>query len=218
MAESEQRIAQSRTVATDSVSQRSGTSRPPSPDGLTRITSANFLADHSSYCQHHTAHTDTEFQNAVDDDESSNGDNTELTEKDTEDIQGGKGTPQGEGLDRIVSEVRMGIPDQHDIEASRKLERKKTSRSTRSARDPNLVGWDGLSDPENPKNWPSGRKWAATFVVSSFTFISPVSSSMVAPALTAIGTEFNVCAEPLLSVVVSQMLTWYRLLQKQNSH
>jgi hypothetical protein len=28
----------------------------------------------------------------------------------------------------------------------------------------NLVDWDGPDDPENPKNWAKGRKWAATLV------------------------------------------------------
>ena len=52
--------------------------------------------------------------------------------------------------------------------------------------------WDGPNDPANPKNWTFKQKWAATFVVSSFTFISPVSSSMVAPALGAISREFGI--------------------------
>ncbi|KAI1396269.1 hypothetical protein F4819DRAFT_143512 [Hypoxylon fuscum] len=51
-------------------------------------------------------------------------------------------------------------------------------------RDPNLVMWSGPDDPENPKNWSMGKKWAATLVVS-FTFISPVSLLMVALALAA---------------------------------
>lgn len=45
---------------------------------------------------------------------------------------------------------------------------------------------------DKPKNWTIKRKWAATFVVSSFTFISPVSSSMVAPALGAMSRDLDV--------------------------
>lgn len=58
--------------------------------------------------------------------------------------------------------------------------------------DPNLVGWNGPNDPENPKNWSFGRKWAATAIVSAFTFISPVSSSMVAPALPILKAQFHI--------------------------
>lgn len=54
------------------------------------------------------------------------------------------------------------------------------------------VDWDGPDDVENPLNWSIGRKWAATVVVSAFTFISPVSSSMVAPAIPSISQDLNI--------------------------
>ncbi|OAA64230.1 major facilitator superfamily transporter multidrug resistance [Niveomyces insectorum RCEF 264] len=59
-------------------------------------------------------------------------------------------------------------------------------------RDPNLVKWDGPDDPENPKNWIFSRKWAAVFIVSLFTLISPVSSSMIAPAIPEISRELHI--------------------------
>lgn len=65
------------------------------------------------------------------------------------------------------------------------------------------VSWDGPDDPENPKNWSFKRKWAATIVVSSFTFISPVSSSMVAPALSSIAAEFHITNEVESQLVLS---------------
>ena len=81
--------------------------------------------------------------------------------------------------------------------------------------DANQVSWDGPDDPENPKNWSFKRKWAATIVVSSFTFISPVSSSMVAPALSTIASEFHITNEVesqlVLSIFVSCQILgfWY---------
>ena len=69
--------------------------------------------------------------------------------------------------------------------------------------DINKVTWDGPEDPENPKNWSFKRKWAATIVVSSFTFISPVSSSMVAPALSTIAAEFGITNEVESQLVLS---------------
>lgn len=65
------------------------------------------------------------------------------------------------------------------------------------------VSWNGPEDPENPKNWSFKRKWAATIVVSSFTFISPVSSSMVAPALSTIAAEFHITNEVESQLVLS---------------
>lgn len=67
--------------------------------------------------------------------------------------------------------------------------------------DPNLIKWEGPDDPENPKNWNISKKWAAVFIVSLFTFISPVSSSMVAPALPDIGRDLDITSS------VEQILT-----------
>ncbi|KAF2723576.1 MFS general substrate transporter [Polychaeton citri CBS 116435] len=72
------------------------------------------------------------------------------------------------------------------------IQRNISTRSKKSMKDPDLVTWDGPDDPENPKNWTRKRKWAATAVVSLFTFISPVSSSMVAPALADVAQDFGV--------------------------
>src|ERR1700716_3474733 len=46
-------------------------------------------------------------------------------------------------------------------------------------------------------------------IVSSFTFISPVSSSMVAPALTSIASEFNISNEVELSLTLSIFVLAY---------
>jgi multidrug resistance protein len=74
---------------------------------------------------------------------------------------------------------------------AKSMNRKPSTRSRRSEKDTSLVTWDGPGDPTNPKNWSRQRKWAATITVSLFTFISPVSSSMIAPALFDIATEFG---------------------------
>jgi hypothetical protein len=100
-------------------------------------------------------------------------------------------------ITRTVSEVRDGIANQReDIEiegqplSASELEKAPSRRS--QPRDPNLVTWDGPDDPANPKAWSFKRKWAAVSVVSMFTFISPVSSTMLAPATTAIGRELGI--------------------------
>ncbi|OJI79834.1 hypothetical protein ASPTUDRAFT_130551 [Aspergillus tubingensis CBS 134.48] len=57
--------------------------------------------------------------------------------------------------------------------------------------DPYLVTWRGADDPDYPKNWPRNRKWKNTCAVSLFVFISPVSSSMIAPALQDVGESLG---------------------------
>lgn len=58
-------------------------------------------------------------------------------------------------------------------------------------------------------SWPERQKWAAALAVSSFTFISPISSSMVAPAVTQIGVELNITNPTELSMLVSVFVLAY---------
>ncbi|ETW87033.1 major facilitator superfamily [Heterobasidion irregulare TC 32-1] len=72
-----------------------------------------------------------------------------------------------------------------------------------------IVDWDGPDDPENPKNWPSRRKWTAAGVVAAFTFISPVTSSIGAPAGAAIARDFGIHNESLVAMTVSIFVLAY---------
>lgn len=112
---------------------------------------------------------------------------------------------------RTVSHVRDGIETRHDVEAALPLEQHPTPRHLA---DPNLVTWN-TDDPENPKTWETGQKWAAVFVVSTFTLISPVSSTMTAPALGSIASELNITNEfekqlSLSIFVLGKSLSFFR--------
>ncbi|CAE6398921.1 unnamed protein product [Rhizoctonia solani] len=67
----------------------------------------------------------------------------------------------------------------HDIEASVSKEKS------------DFVDWDSPDDLKNPRNWTFRHRWAATAVVSLFTFMSPLASSMVAPALPQVTRELG---------------------------
>lgn len=113
------------------------------------------------------------------------------------------------GQERTYEEIRGGVPYEHDVEASPPaLEKKNT---TKSIRDPNLVTWDSDTDPENPKNWTMKRKWAATFIVSAFTLVSPVSSSMISPALGSISAEFKITNEVEAQLTLSIFVLAYAI-------
>lgn len=45
--------------------------------------------------------------------------------------------------------------------------------------DEDLVTFDGAGDPMNPKNWPKRKKWATTFIVALYVFLSPFASSIL---------------------------------------
>ncbi|KAI0164664.1 major facilitator superfamily domain-containing protein [Xylariaceae sp. FL1272] len=90
-----------------------------------------------------------------------------------------------------VSEIHDEFQNQRDPELGPPLH-EKISTTAPDPNDPNLVTWTGPDDPENPKNWKYSKKWGAVFTVSLFTLISPVSSSLVAPALEKIGEELHI--------------------------
>jgi MFS family permease len=54
------------------------------------------------------------------------------------------------------------------------------------------VTWDGADDTKNPKNWSFKRRWGITALVSLVTFMTPMSSAIIAPASNAIGDEFGI--------------------------
>ncbi|KAF7970479.1 hypothetical protein HWV62_23837 [Athelia sp. TMB] len=83
--------------------------------------------------------------------------------------------------------------------------------STESDGDTLIVDWEGPDDPENPKNWSKHRKWVAVFIVSSFTFISPVSSSMIAPASTQLAAEFGITSTVTIALVTSIFVLAYAI-------
>ncbi|KAL6237200.1 hypothetical protein BDW75DRAFT_249283 [Aspergillus navahoensis] len=77
--------------------------------------------------------------------------------------------------------------------------------------EPKLVTWFSPQDHENPLNWSYARKWSATLLVSCFTFISPVSSTMVAPALHEIADEFKIQSDIGRYLIMSIFLLAYAL-------
>ena len=52
-------------------------------------------------------------------------------------------------------------------------------------------------------SWPSRRKWAATFVVASFAFISPISSTMAAPAGFQTALDLGVRSHVVIALMYS---------------
>jgi hypothetical protein len=166
-------------------------SRPSSPP-LHRLLSNQFPDDHSVY-----HHEEGEGTHVKEDAESLH--KTETQRRTAESLSGdddsvaetekGDQATSGE-QETTYEEIQGGIPYEHDVEAAApRLEKQK---SNRSARDPNLITWDSVDDPANPKNWSMRRKWAATLIVSCFTLVSPISSSMISPALSSISAEFHI--------------------------
>ncbi|KAI0101659.1 major facilitator superfamily domain-containing protein [Nemania sp. FL0031] len=151
---------------------------------------ATQMRDFAEIEKPHNHDTDTDVE---DDDDSSSITNSAVSSSWEEDREEGSRPASNNALSRHVSEseVRDGFQNQRDPELGPELT-EKVDTTAPNPDDPNLVTWTGPDDPQNPKNWTFSKKWAAVFTVSLFTLISPISSSLVAPALEKIGDELNI--------------------------
>ncbi|ESK90159.1 mfs multidrug [Moniliophthora roreri MCA 2997] len=64
--------------------------------------------------------------------------------------------------------------------------------------------WD--LDPDNARNWTAKRKWTAVFVVSLYTLIPPLGSSMMAPGLPDIANKYAITSQTTLALTLSVFL------------
>ncbi|OJJ07552.1 hypothetical protein ASPVEDRAFT_178263 [Aspergillus versicolor CBS 583.65] len=72
-----------------------------------------------------------------------------------------------------------------------------------------IVGWDSQGDPANPQNFAEARKWSLLLLISGFTLISPLASSMFSPAISYMAADFRETNETILSFTVSVFLLGY---------
>ncbi|KAF2864666.1 major facilitator superfamily domain-containing protein [Massariosphaeria phaeospora] len=76
-------------------------------------------------------------------------------------------------------------------------------------KDPNIVEFDGPEDPENPLNWTPAKKFTAIAIISFLTFLSPLASTIIAPATEDVLKEFGSTSETLGAFVTSVYLLGY---------
>ncbi|PWN95356.1 MFS general substrate transporter [Tilletiopsis washingtonensis] len=69
--------------------------------------------------------------------------------------------------------------------------------------DPTLVTWDGDNDPENPRNWPSRKKWIVTVLISLSTFASNFGIANMAPALGLISQDYHMTTSVERGLVIA---------------
>ncbi|KAK2461288.1 hypothetical protein APHAL10511_006815 [Amanita phalloides] len=70
-------------------------------------------------------------------------------------------------------------------------------------------GWD--NDPDNARNWSLGRKWAAVSIVSFYTFIPPLASSMMASGLPEVATKYGITNPTVVALTLSIFLLSFAL-------
>ena len=110
---------------------------------------------------------------------------------------------------------RQALPEKSEPTSNPEIENlasRMNTRKTLRTRKANLyakVTWDSPDDPANPKNWTYRRKWTVTLVVGTYTFISLVSTSIVAPALSTIQIALDIHSALVLSLCLSIFLLAY---------
>ena len=65
------------------------------------------------------------------------------------------------------------------------------------------------NDPENPMNWPGKLKWGMLILISVFTFITPLASSMFAPGVELVEHDLHFSSSILGGLVVSVYILGY---------
>lgn len=101
----------------------------------------------------------------------------------------------------VSREQRASIKEESDAERDPGKEETAIGDSPRQS--VTLVTWDGPNDPENPKNWPRGRKWRTVIAISGFVLMSPLSTTIVAPSLDVIAQDMNITVAALKPMVLS---------------
>ncbi|KAJ3111977.1 hypothetical protein HK100_002493 [Physocladia obscura] len=64
-------------------------------------------------------------------------------------------------------------------------------------------------DSTNPREWPRSKKWQAVVMAALYTFISPISSSMVAPALSEMAIELGLETDFMVDMTLSIFILAY---------
>jgi len=84
-----------------------------------------------------------------------------------------------------------------------------TTHQTLTDSDPNIISWDSPEDPENPMNWSWKLKIINVVIVSIWTLLTPLASSMVAPGIQNVLEEFHSDSITMGSFVVSIFILGY---------
>ncbi|KAJ8523509.1 hypothetical protein ONZ45_g32 [Pleurotus djamor] len=72
-----------------------------------------------------------------------------------------------------------------------------------------IPAWE--DDPENPRNWSLRKKWTTAAIVSFYTFVSPLASSMMAPGLLQVADQYHVTNPTTLAMTLSIFLLAFAL-------
>lgn len=103
----------------------------------------------------------------------------------------------------IDRDVQNGIPVVDTSDTAVEENEKNAISRVVSVTNDNIVDWNDSADPRRPINWTVKKKWSNLSIISILTFLTPLASSMVAPAVPIIMREFNTESTTIGSFIVS---------------
>ncbi|MCJ1393969.1 hypothetical protein MMC18_006846 [Xylographa bjoerkii] len=104
---------------------------------------------------------------------------------------------------------RSPVENKHASDVEKAELQKESSTEQAEVKDPNIVDWDGPDDPIKAINWSKKEKWSTIACLSAMTFITPLASSMFAPGVPQVLTDFKSDDALLGSFVVSVYILGY---------
>ncbi|KAG4428625.1 hypothetical protein IFR05_015889 [Cadophora sp. M221] len=98
---------------------------------------------------------------------------------------------------------RADTTNLHDNEAEIDLEigstdikeNRQAEPAQKEEKDPNLIDWNGPSDPENPQNWTASKKWIVVTALSLMTICVTFASSVFSTAAVQVAQLYDVSTE-----------------------
>ncbi|KAJ3554503.1 hypothetical protein NM688_g3076 [Phlebia brevispora] len=70
---------------------------------------------------------------------------------------------------------------------------------------------DWEHDPRNPRIWDFWKKWRMVSIVSFYTFVTPLASSMMAPALPKVSEHYHITSETIGAMTLSIFLLTFAI-------
>ncbi|KAG2146715.1 major facilitator superfamily domain-containing protein [Suillus clintonianus] len=71
--------------------------------------------------------------------------------------------------------------------------------------------YDWEHDPVNPRNWPPSKKWITITLVSLYTFVTPLASSIMAPGLPDVAIKFGITDPTVTALTLSIFLVSFAI-------
>ncbi|KAL1742827.1 major facilitator superfamily domain-containing protein [Schizophyllum fasciatum] len=74
---------------------------------------------------------------------------------------------------------------------------------SQESKEENFADGQWAVDPANPRNWKTAKKWASVSIISLYTFIPPLTSSMMAPGLPNVAMQYGIANSTVLALTLS---------------